>query len=68
MGMSPFFLFIWLILSLFVKGTAGKRMKMPGDRVLLNHISLSSDIQGTSTLMSQLWILLLAYGRLDFSV
>lgn len=66
--MSPFFLFIWLVLSLFVKGVAGKRMKMPGDKILFNHISFSSDIQGTSTLMSHLWVLLLAYGRWDFSV
>lgn len=35
---------IFLFLSLFVKGIAGKRMVMPGDKASLNHISLSSDI------------------------
>lgn len=36
--------FIWLVLSLFMKGIAGKGMVMPGDKAPLNHVSLSSDI------------------------
>lgn len=36
--------FIWLVLNLFVNGIAGKEMVMPGDKALLNHVSLSSDI------------------------
>lgn len=41
----PWFLYLFhWFLSLFVKGIAGKRMVMPGDKSPLNHISLSSDI------------------------
>lgn len=43
-GCVGIFVFICLFLSLFVKGIAGKRMVMPGDKAPLNHISLSSDI------------------------
>lgn len=38
------FVFVWLVLSLFVKGVAGKGIVMPGDKAPLNHVSLSSDI------------------------
>lgn len=39
------FVFVWLVLSLFVKGVAGKGIVMPGVyKAPLNHVSLSSDI------------------------
>lgn len=41
--MCPDF-FLYLFLSLFVKGIAGKRMVMPGVKPPLNHVSLSSGI------------------------
>lgn len=43
-GCVLIFVFLWLVLSLFVKGIAGKGMVMPGDKAPLNHVSLSSDI------------------------
>jgi len=43
-GCVLIFVFICFLLSLFVKGIAGKRMVMPGDEAPLNHISLSSDM------------------------
>lgn len=41
-GCVLIFVFIWLVLSLFVKGIAGKGMVMPGDKAPL--VSLSFDI------------------------
>lgn len=43
-GCVLIFVFLWLVLSLFVKGIARKGMVVPGDKAPLNHVSLSSDI------------------------